>query len=74
MYAVKLCNGAAIVSFIEQIVPHLITKRLAAETLAAFCKSRLKINRRSPYDRQYTGAQIEAVQKLRDINRFGRLQ
>lgn len=71
VYRVVLQNSAAIVSFVEQILPFLRVKREAAETLLAFCKSRATRARSYGDAKAYTSQEVAMHGKLRQLNRVG---
>jgi hypothetical protein len=72
IFRISIDNAAAIIGLIEQLLPYLITKHDAADTVLAFCRSRLVSGRMSNTERQYTTTDVSLVQRIKEINRFGR--
>lgn len=71
IYKISLENGAAIIDFVEQILPFLITKRTVASELLSFCKSRIGVLNKSKFDRKHSAHDIETYHKVRALNKFG---
>ena len=73
-YIIRIGNFEGIISFIEQILPYLITKKEAAQTVLAFAISRRDNWEVSPYNKvPYTDYEISLFDKIKQLNRVGRL-
>ena len=64
IYELRIRKLDNIVLFLEKIIPHLRIKRVQAELLYAYCKSRGEKAFRS----QYTEEEIQIVNKIRELN------
>lgn len=72
-YTVSLFSQGGIISFLKNILPHLIVKKKVAERVLEFCISRI-ISRRSTRSRRpyYTEREWELYWEIRELNKRGR--
>lgn len=71
IYRVSVENAEGIISFTEQLLPFLITKREAAEVILNFCRSRRASGQQLGKLRGYSDGDAALVSDLKEINRFG---
>jgi hypothetical protein len=64
IYELRIRKLENIVLFLEKIIPYLRIKRLQAELLYAYCKSRVE----RPLNYEYTEEEIQIFRKIREIN------
>lgn len=64
IYELRIRKNENIALFLEKIIPHLKIKRVQAELLYAYIKSRLE----KPHTREYTQEELQIFNKIREIN------
>jgi len=65
IYELRIRKNSNIIIFLEKIIPFLKIKRVQAELLYAYCKSRCE----QPYHRsEYTEEEIKIFAKIRELN------
>ena len=64
IYDMRIRKNGNIVLFLEKIIPYLKIKRVQAELLYAYCKSRTD----RPWRSEYTQEELEIFAKIREIN------
>lgn len=72
-YIIRISNFEGLISLIEQVLPYLIVKKDAAETVLAFAISRRDNWEVSPYNKvPYTEHELSLYDKIKELNRVGR--
>ena len=69
-YCIRISDHRGLIDFIEQILPFMIVKREAAETIIAFCKSRIA-QQQSKYHSGYSDFDISRWKKIKKLNKVG---
>ena len=65
IYELRIRKHENIVLFLEKLIPYLKIKRVQAELLYAYCKSR---NERNWHRAEYTGEELQIFNKIREPN------
>ena len=66
LYTVRVCKQENVMLLLEKIIPHLKVKRLQAELLYAYCKSRVE----KPHRSDYTQEELQIFTRIRELNRI----
>jgi hypothetical protein len=66
LYTVRICRMKNVVPFLEKIIPYLKIKRVQAELLYAYCKSRIE----KIHTSEYTNEELQIFNKVRELNKI----